>query len=42
MDSGALSPAEQWIHSRRAQWEQRLDSLGSYLANSQEDSDDAD
>lgn len=43
MDSDALSPAEQWIHSQRTQWEQRLDRLGSYLANlPKEASDDAD
>ena len=27
----ALSPAEQWIMARRAEWEQRLDRLGDYL-----------
>jgi DNA-binding transcriptional ArsR family regulator len=27
----ALSLAEQWINSRRAEWEQKLDRLGVYL-----------
>jgi DNA-binding transcriptional ArsR family regulator len=27
----ALSQAEQWIHGRRIEWEQRLDRLGDYL-----------
>jgi DNA-binding transcriptional ArsR family regulator len=40
---GALSLAEQWINTRRAQWERRLDRLGSYLANlPKEETDDAD
>ena len=43
LDSDTLSPAEQWIHSRRTQWEHRLDHLSSYLAKlPKEDSDDAD
>jgi hypothetical protein len=28
----ALGTAERWISERRAQWEQRLDRLGEYLA----------
>lgn len=27
----ALNLAEQWIHARRAEWERRLDRLGTYL-----------
>jgi len=27
----ALSQAEQWLSSRRSEWEQRLDRLGDYL-----------
>jgi DNA-binding transcriptional ArsR family regulator len=27
----ALSQAEQWINTRRLEWEQRLDRLGAYL-----------
>lgn len=32
IEPGGLSRAEQWIHERRAAWEQRLDRLGGYLA----------
>jgi DNA-binding transcriptional ArsR family regulator len=43
LDPGAFHPAEQWIHSRRTQWERRLDRLGGYLANlPKEDSNNAD
>jgi DNA-binding transcriptional ArsR family regulator len=42
LDTRALHPVEQWIHSRRTQWERRLDRLGSYLADlPKEDSGDA-
>ena len=42
IEPGALSLAEQWINARRAQWEHRLDRLGSYLANlPKEETDDA-
>ena len=33
INSEALSQAEQWIHQRRIEWEQRLDRLGEYLAS---------
>jgi len=33
IEPGALSLAEQWINARRAEWEHRLDRLGTYLAN---------
>src|SRR5271165_2941919 len=32
VDPEALSRAEQWINDRRAEWENRLDRLGDYLA----------
>lgn len=32
IEPAALGPAEQWIASRRAAWEQRFDRLGDYLA----------
>jgi DNA-binding transcriptional ArsR family regulator len=32
IEPGALSLAEQWINERRTTWEQRLDRLGQYLA----------
>ena len=31
IDANALSQAEQWINSRRIEWEHRLDRLGEYL-----------
>jgi DNA-binding transcriptional ArsR family regulator len=31
VDATALSLAESWISTRRAEWEQRLDRLGDYL-----------
>jgi DNA-binding transcriptional ArsR family regulator len=31
VDAEALSLAERWISTRRAEWEQRLDRLGDYL-----------
>jgi DNA-binding transcriptional ArsR family regulator len=36
----ALSVAEQWINERRAEWEQRLDRLGDYLKQLQNNGDD--
>src|SRR3954451_13441896 len=33
----ALRPVEQWISARRANWERRLDRLGDYLAESDEE-----
>jgi DNA-binding transcriptional ArsR family regulator len=32
LDAKALNSAEQWIASRRSEWERRLDRLGDYLA----------
>jgi DNA-binding transcriptional ArsR family regulator len=32
IEPGALRPVEQWIASRRSSWESRLDRLGDYLA----------
>ena len=40
IEPAALSLAEQWINDRRAQWEHRLDRLGSYLANLPNEEDD--
>lgn len=31
IEAQALSPAEQWINACRAEWEARLDRLGTYL-----------
>jgi DNA-binding transcriptional ArsR family regulator len=36
VEPAALRPAEEWIARRRATWERRLDRLGDYLAE-QED-----
>lgn len=33
----SLSLAEQWIHQRRTQWERRLDRLGDFLAEEDEE-----
>jgi DNA-binding transcriptional ArsR family regulator len=33
----ALRPVEQWISARRSNWEHRLDRLGDYLAESDEE-----
>jgi DNA-binding transcriptional ArsR family regulator len=35
IEPAALSLAEQWITDRRTGWEQRLDRLGDYLAQSE-------
>ena len=32
IEPAALRPVERWIGARRASWERRLDSLGEYLA----------
>ena len=32
LEPGALLPVEQWIGARRSRWESRLDRLGEYLA----------
>lgn len=39
LDASALSQAEQWICQRRTDWERRLDRLGDYLAQTEEDQD---
>jgi DNA-binding transcriptional ArsR family regulator len=36
LDGAAMSLAEQWIHARRIGWEQRLDRLGVYLAETED------
>jgi DNA-binding transcriptional ArsR family regulator len=36
----ALSQAEQWINSRRLEWEHRLDRLDDYLKTLKQDGDD--
>jgi DNA-binding transcriptional ArsR family regulator len=36
----ALSQAEQWINARRLGWERRLDRLGDYLAEPNQDPED--
>jgi DNA-binding transcriptional ArsR family regulator len=37
MAPSGLSVAEQWINERRSLWEKRLDRLGQFLAESDED-----
>jgi len=37
IDRQVLSLAEQWISDRRALWERRLDALGEYLAEDQQE-----
>jgi DNA-binding transcriptional ArsR family regulator len=32
IEPAALRPVEQWINARRSSWERRLDRLGDYLA----------
>src|SRR5438034_5255669 len=34
IEPAALRPVEQWISARRSDWERRLDRLGDYLADS--------
>jgi len=36
MDTSGLLVVEQWIHSRRVQWERKLDRLGELLAEEDE------
>ena len=40
IEPAALSAAERWINDRRAEWEQRLDRLGDYLKQLQENGGD--
>jgi DNA-binding transcriptional ArsR family regulator len=42
LDTSALSLAEQWINTRRATWEQRLDRLGDYLNETKDDPEQGD
>jgi DNA-binding transcriptional ArsR family regulator len=37
LDTSAMSLAEQWINDRRTQWERRLDRLGVFLDQTQDD-----
>ena len=37
IEPGALWSAEQWLNERRMGWERRLDRLGDYLAEQDED-----
>src|ERR671932_2307727 len=37
IEPAALRPVEQWISARRANWERRLDRLGDYLAESDDE-----
>jgi len=39
VDPAALGGAERWIAERRALWEQRLDRLGAYLAETADESE---
>jgi DNA-binding transcriptional ArsR family regulator len=37
IEPAALRPVEQWISARRANWERRLDRLGDYLAETDDE-----
>jgi DNA-binding transcriptional ArsR family regulator len=37
IEPAALRPVEQWIGARRASWERRLDRLGEYLAEANDE-----
>src|SRR5881397_1494864 len=37
IEPAALRPVEQWISARRSDWERRLDRLGDYLAESDDE-----
>ena len=37
IDPNAISTAERWLNERRQQWEQRLDRLGVFLAQQDDD-----
>ena len=37
IEPAALRPMERWITARRSDWEDRLDRLGEYLAESDEE-----
>jgi DNA-binding transcriptional ArsR family regulator len=38
IDPAALRPMERWITARRSDWEDRLDRLGEYLAENDDES----
>lgn len=40
IEPAAMSSAERWIIERRKSWERRLDRLGDYLAELDEEADD--
>ena len=37
LEPTALQPVEQWVSARRSTWERRLDRLGDYLAESDDE-----
>jgi DNA-binding transcriptional ArsR family regulator len=37
LEPAALRPVEQWVSARRSNWERRLDRLGDYLAESEDE-----
>src|SRR5918992_2604984 len=37
IEPAALRPVEQWISARRSNWERRLDRLGDYLAEGEDE-----
>jgi DNA-binding transcriptional ArsR family regulator len=37
IEPAALRPVEQWISARRSSWDRRLDRLGDYLAESEDE-----
>ena len=39
IEPGALVPVERWIGARRSSWESRLDRLGEYLAEGDDESE---
>ncbi len=39
LDAGALTQAEKWINERRIGWEQKLDRLGAFLAETKPDTE---
>jgi DNA-binding transcriptional ArsR family regulator len=39
LDTSAMSQAERWINDRRTTWQRRLDRLGDYLVETQDQDD---
>ena len=39
LEARALDPAERWLRAQRAEWEARLDRLGTYLNDTQDEGD---